>query len=133
LRAEEKIMTDKTKNHAINWFEIPATNIERASRFYGTILNNEVRRYEMEGLKMGILPSDEGAIHGALVQGTGYVPSESGALLYLNGGNDLSVILARVEPAGGQVLLPKTKIGEYGYMGWFKDPEGNRVALHSTS
>jgi predicted enzyme related to lactoylglutathione lyase len=36
-----------------------------------------------------------------------------------------------VEGAGGQVIMPKTNIGENGFIAMFMDTEGNRVALHS--
>jgi len=50
----------------------------------------------------------------------------------LNGGDDLSTPLARVEAAGGQVEMPKTKISdEVGFMAIIRDTEGNRVAFHS--
>jgi len=52
-------------------------------------------------------------------------------MVYLNGGEDLSVPLARVEAAGGTIIKSKTRIGENGFMAIFKDTEGNHVALHS--
>jgi len=52
-------------------------------------------------------------------------------LIYLNGGDDLSKVLSKVEKAGGKVLLPKTSIGQNGSMAHFLDTEGNKVALHS--
>jgi predicted enzyme related to lactoylglutathione lyase len=60
-------------------------------------------------------------------------PSQQGALLFLSCGPDLSAALAKVEPAGGKVVLPKTLIpgGEAGYMAIILDTEGNRVGLHS--
>jgi uncharacterized protein len=37
-----------------------------------------------------------------------------------------------VETAGGRVVMPKTQISpDIGYMAFFADSEGNRVALHS--
>lgn len=47
---------------------------------------------------------------GCLVKGNGYVPSMQGVVLYLNGGDDLSPVMARVEKAGGKVLLKKTSL-----------------------
>ena len=49
----------------------------------------------------------------------------------MDGGEDLSVPLARVEKAGGKILLPKTAIGENGFMAHFLDTEGNKIAFHS--
>ena len=58
-------------------------------------------------------------------------PSTSGVTIYLNGGEDLSAPLARAEKAGANIIIPKTNIGENGFMAQFIDTEGNRIALHS--
>ena len=84
----------------------------------------------MPGFKVAQLPSEEG-VGGAVVQGEGYAPRAEGTLVYLNGGDDLSAVLGRVEAAGGQVVMPKTSIGENGFAAFFQDTEGNRVGLHS--
>jgi predicted enzyme related to lactoylglutathione lyase len=52
-------------------------------------------------------------------------------LVYLNGGDDLSVPLSRVEAAGGKIIVPKTSLGPNGFMAQFLDTEGNKVAFHS--
>ena len=120
--------------NAINWFEIPAANLDRACTFYGNVLGIDVHKQDIQGLTMGFLHNGEDGVGGAVVQGEGYVPTEEGALVYLNGGDDLSGPLGRVESAGGSVVLPKTKISdEVGYFAIFKDSEGNRMAFHSPS
>lgn len=116
----------------INWFEIPVSDFERALRFYGTVLDASLETLEMGGTRMGMFPCDGNNVSGAIVHGEDYVPSTSGALVYLSGGADLSVALARVTAAGGTVLVPKTQISpEFGYFALFLDSEGNRVGLHS--
>jgi uncharacterized protein len=118
--------------HAINWFEIPATDFERAKAFYEKVL--EVKLIlPFEGMKYAMFPAnmESGEIGGGLVEEAGYEPSQKGALIYLNGGNDLSVPLGRVESSGGKVLMQKTSIGSNGFMGQFLDTEGNKVAFHS--
>ena len=65
------------------------------------------------------------------MQGQGYVPSDKGTIVYLNGSPDLSTPLSKIEKAGGKVLKPKFSIGEHGFIAFFQDPEGNKVALHS--
>ena len=82
--------------------------------------------------KYGILPGDmQNGVTGGIVEGEGFEPSMTGALIYLNGGDDLSVPLSKVEAAGGKILLPKTSIGGNGFMAHIADTEGNRIALHS--
>ncbi len=118
--------------NALNWFEIPATDFDRAVKFYSSILGTEIQTTEMNEYKMGFFPADEGAVGGAIVAGEYCVPSADGAVVYLNAGNDLSDILGRVEANGGKVIMPKMLITEeIGYMAYFLDTEGGRVALHS--
>jgi hypothetical protein len=116
----------------INWFEIPASDIKRAVKFYQEILQIEITETEMMGMKMGFLPNDGKIVSGAIVQGEDYSPRTDGTLVYLNGGDDLDLPLKRIEPAGGKVLVQKTQISpEIGFFAMFIDPEGNKVALHS--
>ena len=116
----------------INWFEIPVKNIERASKFYAEVLGGELNQMEMMGTKMAFLPTDGEGVGGSLCQGDGYKPTSDGAKIYLNGGEDLNVQLAKVVKAGGKVVMPKTKINdEIGFMAFFVDTEGNNMAFHS--
>lgn len=118
--------------NAINWFEIPATDFERAKTFYETILGGTIQVMPHPAMKYGMLPADmENGVGGGLVEGPGYEPSDKGPLIYLNGGDDLSVPLAKVEKAGGKILLPKTSLGPNGFMAHVTDTEGNKIALHS--
>lgn len=119
--------------NAINWFEIPVSNFDRAQVFYETILDTKLQIMEAMGMKSGFLPADmkEGGIGGCIIQGQGYEPSEKGTVAYLNGGEDLSAVLNKVEAAGGKVLMQKMGIGENGFMAHFLDSEGNKLGLHS--
>ena len=122
----------KNKN-TINWFEIPVKDFDRGKKFYSTILGEEINEMPHPQLKYGMLPFDmkNGGVGGAIVQGEGYEPSNKGSLIFLNGGDDLSKVLSKVEKAGGEILYPKTSIGQNGFMAHFLDTEGNKVALHS--
>ena len=117
--------------NAINWFEIPAKNFERAVEFYNQIFETPMHKQEMMGYNMAFFEAEKG-VGGAVIQGQGYEPSDKGVLVYLNGGDDLSVPLSKVEKAGGKVLVPKTLIKEeIGYFAIFMYTEGNKVAIHS--
>jgi len=119
--------------NAINWFEIPVKNIERAAKFYQTILGKKMPIMEAMGMKSAFFPADmeNGSVGGCLIVGKGYKPATSGTLVYLNGGKNMNTVLAKVEKAGGKIVLPKTAIGHNGFMAHFKDTEGNKVGLHS--
>ena len=123
-------------NHAISWFEIPTTDINRAQKFYETIFGISMIAMDLPNIKMRMFPLDDmqNGIGGALVDSGGfYKPSlTDGPLLYLNGNPDLQNILDKVIAAGGKIMVPKTEVSpEYGNMAVFIDTEGNRIALHS--
>jgi predicted enzyme related to lactoylglutathione lyase len=121
--------------NAVDWFEIPAANLERAAAFYEQVFACKLNVMELANrLRMAMFPIDPSqGVGGALCHHPDfYTPSQSGTLVYLNADPDLAVALGRVEKAGGKIMVPKTQISpEYGYMAVFIDTEGNRVALHS--
>ena len=121
---------------AISWFEIPSTDLDRATTFYETIFQVQLFPLDIAQIKMRMFPIDDpmSGIGGAVVYAEGfYSPSDThGPLIYLNANPDVQTILDRVEAAGGKVIVPKTEISpEHGYMGIFIDTEGNRIGLHS--
>ena len=115
--------------NALAWFEIPATDIGRARRFYETIFAFEMKALDLGNLQMAMFPSEGSG--GALCQNpASYKPSaDMGPLVYLNAEPDLAIVLGRVETAGGKVSVPKRQISpQFGYMAVLIDSEGNRVA-----
>ncbi len=119
-------------NNSLNWFEIPVTDFERARKFYSAIYDYEMPSTMMGDYQMGFFPVEPKHIGGAIVKGDGCIPSQTGTLVYLNGGSDLTNVLNKVTKARGNVVLEKTLIApDLGYYAIFIDPEGNKVALHS--
>jgi predicted enzyme related to lactoylglutathione lyase len=119
-------------NSYISMFEIPATDISRAVSFYEALLDINIEKMDVEGMQMGILPYEGQMVTGVIIQADGYKPSAEGVTMYLNAGDNLQVILDRVEKNGGQIILPKTAhADESGYFAIFLDPEGNKMALNS--
>jgi predicted enzyme related to lactoylglutathione lyase len=118
--------------HAINWFEIPVLDMGRAKKFYQSILQLELTKMDLGSNKYALFPTEDRYNCGALAQGEFYKPTSNGVTIYLDGGNDLNLILTRVTDAGGQVILDKTFLGpEAGYIGLFIDSEGNRIGLQN--
>lgn len=121
-------------DNAITWIEIPVIDFDRAKKFYSTIYDYQMPDTMVGPVRMDFLlyEQQEHRVGGAICQGPGYTPSQQGILPYLNGGADLSIVLNRIEQAGGKILTPKTFIGEtLGYFAKFIDSEGNLIALHS--
>ena len=122
--------------HYISWFEIPSLDISRAQTFYEDIFQVKLINMDNVNLKMRVFPVDDmgSQISGAIVfHEKFYKPAgDGGVLVYLNAGNDLASVLARVESAGGRIMIGKTQISEeFGFMAVIFDTEGNRIGLRS--
>jgi len=46
-------------NNAISWFEIPATDLERAQKFYETVFGISMIPMDMENIRMRLFPLDD--------------------------------------------------------------------------
>ena len=116
----------------VSIFEIPTAEISRAVDFYQTILDIKIERMDIPEMRMGIFPSEGQTTFGVLIQEKDNKPSADGVTIYLNGGDNLQVVLDKVEKNGGKTLVPKTlHADESGYFALFLDTEGNRMGLHS--
>lgn len=120
-----------------NWVEIPTSDLERAKTFYYAILGKEGPKLQQESfgdVLYAFLPMEQGYAGGALVQHKNYVPGQGqGVCVYLVVQGDLNATLAKVEAAGGKVVVPKMPLGDMspGYSAQFLDSEGNRLGLWS--
>lgn len=123
---------DKNSN-SLNWFEIPALDLERAKRFYETIFATQLEPIsEMMGMSMSMFPADPAKVGGALVKSQYHSPSSTGAWVYLNANPSIQAVVDRISAAGGTVTMPPMEIApEIGYMAGFVDSEGNAMALHA--
>ena len=123
--------------NALNWFEIPVADFDRAKKFYEKLFSFQMPENEIGNARMGFLLHDfqNRKVGGAIVYNPGfYTPSANGSLIYLNCQPDLQVVLDRVEEAGGKIIESKKPVSadqQLGNWALIIDSEGNRVALHS--
>ncbi len=117
------------RNNALNWFEIPCTQLSRAAAFYEKVTGLTLKRESFLNVPHAIFKST--GVGGALVEDKDNAPSAKGQRVFLNAAAELDAWLARVESAGGKVLLPKTSIGPVGHIAIIQDTEGNHVGLHA--
>jgi uncharacterized protein len=120
------------KSNPVSWFEIPVKDLEKAKKFYESVFGFELTSSEMGPLKMAWFPmiKDAPGAAGSLVKAEGYMPAETGTVVYFCV-DDITATLGKINAGGGKTVLPKTSIGEYGFIAHFEDCEGNRVALHA--
>ncbi|NYF91913.1 VOC family protein [Tunturiibacter empetritectus] len=127
-------MKEQPKSVAV-WFEIPCANLERAARFYETILDRRMNKDEFGELgdPMRLFPAAAGGVAGALVKRTFRKPGGGGTMVYLNCDGELDAVISRVREAGGLMLMPRTVIpGGHGAFACLKDTEGNHIGLHTS-
>lgn len=120
--------------HAINWFEIPAIDLESAFQFYSTVLHGHVRKgtFGNGELILFNVPFNTGeAVGGSIVVRPDLKPTTEGPTLYLNAFGKLSDAVGKVEAAGGKVLMPEINLGKFGFAAVIIDSEGNKIGLLS--
>jgi predicted enzyme related to lactoylglutathione lyase len=115
------------------WFRIPVKKMDRAIKFYSKVFGVQLRPEEGPSSTVTAnFPSSRGSVSGMLMKAGGLRPTKNGTMVFLDGGEDLAVLLQRVVPAGGKVVQEKSEICVGGgYMGIFEDSEGNDVGLLS--
>jgi predicted enzyme related to lactoylglutathione lyase len=118
-------------HNRIVWCDIPVGDLDRACAFYRAVLAIAVDAMAFEGTRFALLEHGEGN-GGCLVPHAGHAGCDTGPLVYLNVQGRIREAVARVQPAGGDVLQPVHPIGPHGYRAIVRDSEGNRIALHSS-
>ena len=122
------------RTNAINWFEIPTRDMDRAVRFYEQLLGVTLKREIFGDMPHAVfVPEgrDDRSVAGALVTAPHLTPGRSGTVVYLYCADGVQATLARALKQGAQVALPHLNIGENGFIAIIDDLEGNRVGLHS--
>ncbi|WP_263352650.1 VOC family protein [Acidicapsa acidisoli] len=130
-------MTKEKRLNNVVWFELPVTNLDRATQFYETVFDTKLATDQrFPGIAM-FPKRHETATTGALavthdpkIEGR---PSTDGAVVYLNCDGELDAVLKRAKAAGGELLQEVAQLpGEMGWIAQFRDLDGNRVGLHAT-
>jgi hypothetical protein len=122
--------------NALNWFEIPVENFDRAKSFYEKILKQSIKEENLgeqfQGMRMGFFNFDmESGVGGSIMYNPMVKPSAGGTIVYLNVDGDIDGTISRIVPSGGKICMPKMEIPPHGSIALFNDTEGNTVGLHS--
>jgi uncharacterized protein len=118
-------------NRAV-WFDIPVSDLDRATTFYAEVLGIEVSQETVGDFKFSVLDHQDGN-GGCLVPNAEEISADKGILLYLNVDGRIRDAVQKVTEQGGKVVEAIHSIGPHGYRAIILDSEGNRVALHSNS
>jgi predicted enzyme related to lactoylglutathione lyase len=120
--------------HAINWFEIPVTDMARSIAFYERLLGVSLRREQCAGSDFAVFPSTDhpNAVKGALMAVDKAPAHTDGVIIYLNAGKSLNAVLARLQACGGALLTPRVVLPDnMGCFAHIADPDGQRIGLHA--
>ncbi|MBV7530970.1 VOC family protein [Chitinophaga sp. sic0106] len=133
----QKLQKIDAHTNVLTWFEIPAEDLDRAKKFYETILGIQMEKRKDGDHESVFFPYDpkvvqatSGRVTGVLAKSERHTPSANGTVVYINASPDLQTVLDRVVPAGGKLLSPKVQIPA-GYIAIILDSEGNKVGLHA--
>lgn len=125
------------KENPVVWFEIHVNDIKRARTFYETVFDLKMEEMPLpengDEMEMLFFPSDmeaKNSASGALVKMKGAEVGTGGTIVYFKS-DDANIEAKQIENAGGKIVVPKTALGDYGFMVIFTDTEGNTVGIHS--
>ncbi|WP_277633249.1 VOC family protein [Avrilella dinanensis] len=125
------------QTNVLTWFEIPVTDIDRAQKFYETILDIKmVNRTDGDDEAVffpfdpNVIQATSGRVTGVLSKSEANSPSTNGTIVYINASPNIQTVLDKVEKAGGKVIAPKTQIPP-GFIAIIIDSEGNKIGLHA--
>ena len=123
-----------TAFNAVGWFDIFVDDLDRATRFYETVLGASLAPMaDPTGeSQMMSFPADMSVYGagGALTKAAHGRPGPGGTIVYFMA-EDCAIPEARVAAAGGQILRPKFSIGEFGWVTLCQDSEGNHFGINS--
>lgn len=120
-------MSFKPKNFTV-WAEIPVVNLDRSMKFFGDVLQTELKRCDESGMTMAVFETvDESGVAGHLYEGKPGL-AEQGTAIHLACPDSLEDSLGRVKDSGGKVVSDIVTIppGRFAYC---TDLDGNRFGL----
>ena len=121
-----------TNRNPIRWFEIYVQDMDRAKAFYEKTFETTLQRLAGPDIEMWAFPMqpDAPGCPGSLVKLPGKDSGTGGTIIYFTCA-DCAVQASRAAQNGGQLQKEKFPIGQYGFISFILDTEGNMIGLHS--
>ncbi|HCZ14496.1 MAG TPA: lactoylglutathione lyase [Candidatus Accumulibacter sp.] len=119
-------------HNPIRWFEIHVQDMDRAKKFYESVLQLKLEKLNAPAGEMWAFPmqKEQYGATGSLVRIDGVASGGNSVLIYF-ACDDCAIEAARVSEAGGRIEQDKMSINEYGFIVLAVDTEGNTFGLHS--
>jgi predicted enzyme related to lactoylglutathione lyase len=121
-----------TQRNPVGWFEIYVQEMERARAFYEKTLGISLSILPNAPMEMLMFPmiDDAPGAPGALVKMEGKDSGGGGVIIYFSC-VDCADEAKRAAANGGKLVKEKFPIGDYGFIAFVEDTEGNVIGLHS--
>lgn len=121
---------NSTSRNALNWFEIPVSDIAKAKALYSAMLDTTLEVSDFGGIPHAVFPHGPTTVAGALVVDPKRKSGPTGTLIYLDAKDGVARCLSRAVEAGAKVVQPATPIGPHGTIAVIEDLDGNQIGLH---
>jgi predicted enzyme related to lactoylglutathione lyase len=113
--------------HPIAHIEIPSKDTAAAAKFYSEAFGWSSQLDTSAGINYLMFEAAPGP-GGAFVEADEHSFKVGDIVVYL-GTDDLDATMAKVQAAGGMVVMPKMEVPNNGWIAWVTDPSGNRLGL----
>tara|TARA_R110001606_G_scaffold398335_1_gene577136 strand:- start:2251 stop:2625 length:375 start_codon:yes stop_codon:yes gene_type:complete len=123
-------MTEMTRDRLV-WVEIPATDLNRAKKFYEAVLETRLVENDEGPQTMQMIPSINGAMCGHLYEGKPATAGD-GVTAHLSAPGELTDAMDRVKASGGAVVSEVISIPSGAFF-YAKDTEGNSLGIFKYS
>lgn len=130
-------MTKERRPNNLVWFELPVSDLDRATSFYESVFATKLAIDERFP-ELAVFPRrEQSAATGALSvfhdEKIESRPSTDGVIIYLNCDGEIDAVLKRAKDAGAHLLQEVAQLPNgLGWVAQFRDLDGNRVGLHAT-
>ncbi len=141
------------EHSSIQWIQIPAKNLIRATSFYEKIFDASFFFEELNKIPHAIFKkgeTDKKLLNGAIIEVDENSDIGLSTILFFDATGNFSTILSMIKENGGKVIKNKTLItrkesnrsfiipntyidNKPGYYAHFLDSEGNRMGLYGTN
>ena len=119
-------------NNPVGWFEIYVQDMDRAKKFYESVLKVKLEKLNNPEIEMWAFPMsiESPGASGALIKMPGFPSGGNSTLVYFSCA-DCAIESGNAVKAGGRIQKKKMSIGQYGFIALAFDTEGNMFGLHS--
>jgi hypothetical protein len=110
--------------------EIPADDVSSSKEFYNEVFGWSFQDFPMEQGTYAMYQTRQGGIGGGIMTPPQGAPKSIVNYILVD---EIEPILEQIQGQGGAVMLPKTQVGDMGWMALFTDPSGNVLGLWKTN